>query len=123
MRSSVSSTPHGRILAQTSSAPPLRIFTAASGALAASRRRPTGAGGPPAEISQGANPHEREERMSNRARTATDVTFEPVPYGRRPPGTLILVLGVIFPATVILIEALGHMCAQTIFDPLPTVWH
>jgi hypothetical protein len=34
-----------------------------------------------------------------------------------------LALGVVFPAVVIGVELAGHLCAQTLFDPLPTYWH
>jgi hypothetical protein len=39
------------------------------------------------------------------------------------PGELMLAFGVAFPAAIIAVELAGHLCAQTFFDPLPTVWH
>ena len=36
---------------------------------------------------------------------------------------LIVVCGILLPATTLLVEALTHMCADGFFDPLPTVGH
>src|SRR4029078_4019873 len=44
----------------------------------------------------------------------------------RVPGwsmALILVFCVLLPAITLLVEATTHMCADTFFDPLPTVGH
>ena len=34
-----------------------------------------------------------------------------------------LIAGVILPAIAITVEASTHLCAETFFDPIPTVWH
>lgn len=39
------------------------------------------------------------------------------------PGVWHLFIGVLFPAVVILTELLTQLCAETLFDPLPTPWH
>ncbi|MGQ0674330.1 MAG: VIT domain-containing protein [Hyphomicrobium sp.] len=39
------------------------------------------------------------------------------------PPALHLVLGVLYPASVIVFELVTRWCAQTLFDPLPTHWH
>lgn len=31
--------------------------------------------------------------------------------------------GILLPATSIIIEAVSHVCAETFFDPIPTMWH
>jgi len=50
----------------------------------------------------------------------------PPPTRPRLPGwsmALILLGGVLLPAITLLVEALSHICADTFFDPLPTVGH
>lgn len=62
--------------------------------------------------------------MSNRPADITGVKFEPVlEQEARTPGEGLLILGVIFPAVVILLELTAQICAQTFFDPMPTWWH
>jgi hypothetical protein len=62
--------------------------------------------------------------MSNRQLKTIGVTFEPVRDELPPsPGAWIVALGVVYPAMVIVVEALTHICAQNFFDPLPTDWH
>jgi hypothetical protein len=64
--------------------------------------------------------------MSNRQSTQIGVTFQPVPVPAPPvhvPGEWMLVFGVIFPAVVIGLELISHMCADAFFDPMPTYWH
>ncbi len=62
--------------------------------------------------------------MSNRQSEMIGVTFEPVPEPTvRVPGEWILVFGVIYPAVVIGLELISHMCADAFFDPMPTYWH
>ena len=34
-----------------------------------------------------------------------------------------LLIGIIYPAAVIVFEFATHWCAQNLFDPLPTNWH
>jgi len=41
----------------------------------------------------------------------------------KKPGWVLFVLGVIYPAAVIAFEIFSNMCAETFFDPIPTVWH
>jgi hypothetical protein len=62
--------------------------------------------------------------MSNRQIKTTSVTFEPVAEHKpsRPSGWL-LVFGVFFPAAVIAIELVMKLCAQSLFDPMPTYGH
>src|SRR5215831_7074170 len=62
--------------------------------------------------------------MSNRQLAKTGVTFEPVLEGKpQPPSGWPFALGVVYPALVIGIELATHLCAQTLFDPMPTIWH
>src|SRR5437867_5939828 len=42
---------------------------------------------------------------------------------RESPGYFWLTAGVIFPGSVVLLEATTGFCAGVFFDPLPTVWH
>lgn len=42
---------------------------------------------------------------------------------RKKPGTSLIITGVILPSVAILIEITTRICAEEIFDPLPTVWH
>src|SRR5262245_3858642 len=52
------------------------------------------------------------------------VRFEPVlPATSPPPSGWLLVLGVIYPAIVIAIELATRMCAESLFDPMPTYGH
>jgi len=43
--------------------------------------------------------------------------------GVKKPGWVLFVLGVVYPAVVIAFEIYSEMCAETFFDPIPTVWH
>ena len=62
--------------------------------------------------------------MSNRQSTQIGVTFQPVAEpAMRVPGQGSLIFGVIFPAVVIGLELISHMCADAFFDPMPTYWH
>src|SRR5690348_170436 len=62
--------------------------------------------------------------MSNRQIKTASVTFEPVPEHKpSPPSGWLLLFGVFFPATVIVIELVAKLCAQTLFDPMPTWGH
>jgi Vault protein inter-alpha-trypsin domain len=63
--------------------------------------------------------------MSNLQSKLSGVRFEPVPARKppRPPGEWIVIVGVAYPAIVILLELVWHMCAEALFDPLPTHWH
>lgn len=76
--------------------------------------------------------------MSDRKRahrsTETQVEFVPRTTVSRPPteapaalsrrrAQMLMLAGVIFPAAVILIEAVWGLCAQAFFDPLPTMGH
>jgi len=61
--------------------------------------------------------------MSNPQSKMVGVKFEPVPKrGIRPPGEWLLVLGVIYPAGVILFELATQMCAKAFFAPPPTAF-
>lgn len=42
---------------------------------------------------------------------------------RSKPGALIVFAGVVLPSISIFIEIVSRICAETFFDPLPTVWH
>lgn len=42
---------------------------------------------------------------------------------RKVPGTWALAFGVIFPGIVVAIELASRICARTLFDPMPTMWH
>lgn len=49
---------------------------------------------------------------------------EPVAESDRPgPGTFTLLAGVVLPSISILVETTTHICADTFFDPIPTLWH
>jgi Vault protein inter-alpha-trypsin domain len=62
--------------------------------------------------------------MSNPQSKMIGVKFEPVPARPfRAPGEWMLALGVLYPAAVIGLELVGHMCAQAFFDPVPTFGH
>ncbi len=62
--------------------------------------------------------------MSNRKAETATVTFKPVVERKpRPPSAWLFILGVAYPATVIAIELITHMCADSFFDPIPTYWH
>jgi hypothetical protein len=62
--------------------------------------------------------------MSTPKSALSSVRFEPVPVSTSPPPSAwILVLGVIYPAIVIAIELATRMCAESLFDPMPTLWH
>jgi hypothetical protein len=43
--------------------------------------------------------------------------------GKKKPGFVFLILGVIVPASVVVIEFTTRMCAQEFFDPIPTILH
>jgi hypothetical protein len=48
---------------------------------------------------------------------------QPVVLARKRPGVLLLFGGVILPVISFVVETTTQMCAETFFDPLPTVWH
>ena len=58
---------------------------------------------------------------------STDLTTPVDPRPRSPitwfGTTFIVLVGIVLPAVTLLIEALTHMCADTFFDPLPSVGH
>jgi len=62
--------------------------------------------------------------MSSVKSATSNVRFEPV-LAPKPeaPGAWMLVFGVIYPAAVIAIELATQMCAESLFDPMPTYWH
>src|SRR5262245_43745653 len=107
----------GPISAATICAPPLRISMAASAA---------SAGSAASSSSPRPNDHQDERRnhMSNRQTKTDGVRFEPVRSDKpRPGGGWILAIGVIYPGIVVAIELATHICAKSLFDPLPTYWH
>src|SRR5262245_30289451 len=62
--------------------------------------------------------------MSTLQAKLSAVKFEPVVDNPvRTPGEALLIFGVIYPAGVIALEAVSHMCANSFFDPMPTWWH
>src|SRR5215470_3006963 len=62
--------------------------------------------------------------MSNRQIKTASVTFEPVAEHKpSPPSGWLLLFGVFFPAAVIAIELATKLCAQSLFDPMPTLGH
>jgi Vault protein inter-alpha-trypsin domain len=62
--------------------------------------------------------------MSNLQSKLSGVKFEPVhAHAPRPPSEWLVVLGVAFPAFVIVIEFSSRMCANSFFDPMPTYGH
>src|SRR5215510_11960112 len=62
--------------------------------------------------------------MSNRQIKTASVTFEPVAEHKpSPPSGWLLLFGVFFPAAVIAIELATKLCAQSLFDPMPTYGH
>ena len=59
--------------------------------------------------------------MSTRQSKQIGVKFQPVPAPTvRVPGEWMLIFGVVFPAVVIGLELISHMCANAFFDPMPT---
>ena len=62
--------------------------------------------------------------MSSVKAATSSVRFEPVPSPKpKAPSPWIIVLGVIYPISVITIELVTRMCAESLFDPMPTHWH
>src|ERR1700704_5550556 len=62
--------------------------------------------------------------MSNRQIKTASVTFEPVAEHKpSPPSGWLLLFGVFFPAAVIAIELVTKLCAQSLFDPMPSYGH
>lgn len=64
--------------------------------------------------------------MSDLKAKAEGVRFEPIAgaVARKPMiGLGYLFVGAIYPAVVIGIELASRICAQALFDPMPTVWH
>src|SRR5215471_3439159 len=62
--------------------------------------------------------------MTSVKSATSNVRFEPVLAAKpEAPGHWMLVLGVIYPAVVIAIELATRMCAESLFDPMPTYWH
>ena len=61
--------------------------------------------------------------MSNPKSATSSVRFEPVPTATSRPSAWILVFGVIYPGAVIAIELVTRMCAEALFDPMPTYGH
>src|SRR5262245_29810905 len=50
-------------------------------------------------------------------------SVSPVPSLSWFSSALIIVCGIVLPTVTVLVEALLHMCAQSFFDPFPTVAH
>ena len=62
--------------------------------------------------------------MSTPKSATSNIRFEPVLASTAPaPSAWLLVLGTIYPAIVIAIELSTRMCAESLFDPMPTYWH
>ena len=72
--------------------------------------------------------------MSDRSTATETIRFVPVEVSgpvdgsgaiqNKPQlGTSYVVLGVVFPAFVIVFELATRLCAETFFDPMPTAWH
>jgi vault protein inter-alpha-trypsin-like protein len=62
--------------------------------------------------------------MSSPKSATSSVRFEPVMPATSPaPSAWLLVLGVIYPTVVIAIELATRMCAESLFDPMPTYGH
>jgi hypothetical protein len=62
--------------------------------------------------------------MSTPKSTTSSIRFEPVAASTAPaPSAWLLVLGTIYPAIVIAVELSTRMCAESLFDPMPTYWH
>jgi hypothetical protein len=62
--------------------------------------------------------------MSRHQPTMPSLRFEPVLTATSPaPGLGTVFFGVIYPATVIAIELATRICAEALFDPMPTYWH
>src|SRR5262249_47370092 len=75
-------------------------------------------------VSEFAGQQTRRGSMSNRQPQIRAVKFEPVPESTTAaPGAWMLVFGVLYPAAVIGIELVTHMCARAFFDPIPTWGH
>lgn len=53
---------------------------------------------------------EREQELKQQRREALSLAF--AMFG-----------GILLPAVSIIIEAVSHVCAETLFDPIPTTWH
>src|SRR5262245_50621558 len=60
--------------------------------------------------------------MSRHQPAMSSFRFEPV-LAPTAPGLCTLFIGVIYPATVIAIELVTRICAEALFDPMPTYWH
>src|SRR5689334_20757219 len=50
-------------------------------------------------------------------------TPQPLPRVSAWSYALLLIGGLLLPTITLLVEALSHICADTFFDPLPTVGH
>ena len=62
--------------------------------------------------------------MSDPKSQTSSVRFEPVRTSKSPaPSVWILIFGTIYPAIVIAIELATRMCAESLFDPMPTYGH
>jgi hypothetical protein len=63
--------------------------------------------------------------MSNLQSKMAAVRFEPVGKQPSPPpvSEWMIVMGVAYPAVIIALELVSHMCAQAFFDPVPTYAH
>ena len=62
--------------------------------------------------------------MSNLQSKLSGVKFEPVrTHTLRTPGAGVFIFGVAYPAIVIVIELASRMCAEALFDPMPTYGH
>src|SRR5215471_11031598 len=62
--------------------------------------------------------------MSDLESKQRGIKFEPVAQSAPDaPGYLSFLVGVVWPAAVILLELATRMCAEAFFDPMPTLWH
>lgn len=62
--------------------------------------------------------------MSDRKASSALVRFVPVAPRMRPVSVAAhLLFGVLYPASVVAIELIWRICADSLFDPMPTAWH
>lgn len=80
----------------------------------------TGPAHPAALIESAVASHRRRIAASGPVRASPP---DPATDTPRPLGAWIVVCGVIWPATVIAVELVTHVCAENFFDPIPTPWH
>ena len=66
---------------------------------------------------------ERVETRAEGGRPEPSDSEKGVVAKKHRPGVLFLLLGVIFPFSVVILEFATRICAQEFFDPIPTIWH